>query len=255
MKRHCAVFWTALQFFTRLPIPARVGFDPDWLRDAARFFPLIGVLVGAASAAVLLLGAHFLPLPVAVLLSTVAGIFLTGALHEDGFADVCDGFGAGYTREKILDIMRDSRIGAYGGIGIGLLLALKIMALASMPLSAAAWALLLAHPLSRLAATALIVTMDYARPAGKASVIGYAMSVPVFLGAALPAGVLVVALVAGGAVTVRSASVVILAMLAVTLWLARYFQRHLGGYTGDCLGAVQQCSEVLCYLGLLATRA
>ena len=108
------------------------------------------------------------PPPVAVLLSTAAGIYLTGAFHEDGFADMCDGFGGGMTRERVLEIMKDSRIGAYGAIGIGCLLALKASLLALLPPAAAIAALLLAHPLSRLAAVALIWRLEYARAEGKA---------------------------------------------------------------------------------------
>ena len=252
MKRHFYVFLTAMQFFTRLPIPQWVGFEAAWLREAARFFPLIGVLVGVVTASVLLVAAHVLPLLIAVLLSTMAGIFLTGALHEDGFADVCDGFGGGNTREKIIEIMRDSRVGAYGAIGIGLLLALKIAALASMPLTCAAWALLLAHPLSRLASAAVIWRMDYATSDGKASLAGHTMTLPVLLGAGTPVLLLLVVMIASDALPARSIAVASMVMAVTTVWLGRKFQRHLGGYTGDCLGAVQQCSEALCYLSLLA---
>src|SRR5215216_6030305 len=96
----CRLFFIALQFFTRVPVPAWVGFEPGWLQHASRYFPLVGLLVGAVGALVYALAHWLWPAPVAVLLSTAATIYLTGAFHEDGFADMCDGFGGGLTRER-----------------------------------------------------------------------------------------------------------------------------------------------------------
>ena len=251
MMRELRVFFTALQFFTRLPIPLWVGYEPSWVRVSARYFPLIGILVGGVTAAILLFSAQGLPMPLAVLLSTAAGILLTGALHEDGFADFCDGFGGGNTPGKIIEIMRDPRIGAFGAIGIGLLLAIKIVSLASMPAPTAAWALLLAHPLSRIAATTLIWRMRYAAPDGKASFVSQAITLPIFFVACLPIAALLVIALSCDAFVTHSLLIAAGAMLIGTVWLARKFQCHLGGYTGDCLGAVQQVTEVLFYIGLL----
>jgi adenosylcobinamide-GDP ribazoletransferase len=147
------LFFIALQFFTRLPIPRWVGYAPDWLQPATRYFPAVGIVVGLVTAGAYALSHYFWPQPVAVLIATAAGIYLTGALHEDGFADTCDGFGGGYTAERVIEIMKDSRIGAYGAIGIGLLLALKCVVLASLPGWSVIVALLAAHPLSRLASS------------------------------------------------------------------------------------------------------
>src|SRR5476651_521471 len=99
------LFFIALQFFTRLPIPRWVGFQPDWLHHAARYFPLVGVVVAALTAA----AAVLFPAPVAVLLSTAAGIYITGAFHEDGFADMCDGFGGGMTPERVMETVGEMR--------------------------------------------------------------------------------------------------------------------------------------------------
>ncbi len=252
MMLQLRIFFTAVQFFTRLPIPKWVGYEPDWVRASARYFPLIGIIVGGATAAVLLLTARVLPLPLAVLLSTSAGIWLTGAQHEDGFADVCDGFGGGHTPVKIIEIMRDPRIGAFGAIGIGLLLAVKIVALASLPAPMAVLALLLAHPLSRLAATILIWRMNYAAPEGKASLAAQPMSLANFVVASVPVLLLLILVFICDAMTVHTAVASMIAMLISIAWLARKFQKHLGGYTGDCLGAVQQVSETVFYLALLA---
>ena len=248
------LFFTALQFYTRLPIPAWVGYDAEWVAASIRYFPLIGLLVGAVSAAVYLVAAIVLPGAMAVLLSTAAGIYLTGALHEDGFADVCDGFGGGHTPERIMAIMSDSRIGAFGAIGIGMMLATKCMALASLPAASVPMALIAGHALSRLAPTALIWRLTYVKPQGKAKLASRPISGLVFAAAAAaPLAALAYAVVQQ---LLPRASVLaaLVAVIGVTLWLARMFYRRLGGYTGDCLGAAQQLGEVTFYLMLVASR-
>jgi adenosylcobinamide-GDP ribazoletransferase len=247
------LFFTALQFFTRLPIPAWVGFDAAWLNQASRYFPLVGVVVAALTAAVYALAALALPAPVAVIVSTAAGIYATGAFHEDGFADMCDGFGGGMTAERVLEIMKDSRIGAYGAIGALCMLGLKCVALAFLPPTAAIGALFVAHPLSRLMATSLIWRMDYARAEGKAKPLAQTMRGGEFAIAVASTVAVVIAVIASGALRGWAVGAGALAALAATLWLARLFARRIGGYTGDCLGAVQQASEVMIYLGVLAT--
>lgn len=247
------LFFTALQFFTRLPIPRWVGFDAGWLQHATRYFPAVGLLVGLVTAVVYGLAGLLWPGLLAVLLSTVAGIYLTGAFHEDGFADVCDGFGGGMQPQRILDIMRDSRIGAYGVIGIGAMLALKVAALTSLPAAQVMPALLLGHSLSRALAAALIWRMEYVREEGKVKPLAQQMSTAEFAIAAIT--VLIAALVIAVTGWLAWPAMVaggLLALLA-TLFLARKFSRRIGGYTGDCLGAVQQLSEVGFYLGLLAS--
>ena len=246
------LFFTALQFFTRLPIPAWVGFDAAWLNQAARYFPLVGLVVAALTATVYALAAWLLPAPVAVILSTAAGIYATGAFHEDGFADMCDGFGGGMSASRVLEIMKDSRIGAYGAIGIVCMLALKCTTLAYLPPLAAVGALLVAHPLSRLLACALIWRMDYARAEGKAKPLAQTMRSGEFAIAALTAMLAVGAVIASGMLGAPAIGAGALAALVATLWLSRLFARRIGGYTGDCLGAVQQVSEVMIYLGVLA---
>jgi adenosylcobinamide-GDP ribazoletransferase len=246
------LFFIALQFFTRLPIPRWVGFQPHWLHHASRYFPLVGLVVGIAAAAVYWAAAQVLPPAIAVLLSTAAGIYLTGAFHEDGFADACDGLGGGLTRERALEIMKDSRIGAYGAIGMVLLLAVKCAALAHLPPFAAIGALLVAHPLSRLMAASLIWRMDYARAEGKAKPMAEQMTGSEFLIAAICCLPAVLATTALGWLDWRGIAIGGAAMGLVTLWFARKLRRRLGGYTGDCLGAVQQLTEAVFYLCVLA---
>jgi adenosylcobinamide-GDP ribazoletransferase len=246
------LFFIALQFFTRLPIPRWVGFQPDWLHQASRYFPLVGLVVGMLTAAVYWLAALVLPPAVAVLLSTAAGIYATGAFHEDGFADTCDGLGGGTTRERVLEIMKDSRIGAYGAIGIALLLAVKCAALGHLPAPSVVAALCVAHPLSRLMAASLIWGMEYARAEGKAKPMAERMSGAEFL---IAAGCCVPPLLAAaytGWLDWRQLGIGLAAMVLATLWFARKLHVRLGGYTGDCLGAVQQLTEAAFYLSVLA---
>ncbi|MBJ7311403.1 adenosylcobinamide-GDP ribazoletransferase [Rugamonas sp. CCM 8940] len=247
------LFFIALQFFTRLPIPTWVGFEPGWLHHASRYFPLVGLVVASICGAVYALAALLFPAPLAVVLATAAGIYLTGAFHEDGFADMCDGFGGGMTRERVLDIMKDSRIGAYGAIGIVCLLALKCVALALLPPTTALAALFIAHPLSRLAATALIWRLEYARADGKAKPMAQEMSSAEFLIAALCAALPALLLVAAGVLSWQAIAGAAVAAGLATAWLGQKCVRRIGGYTGDCLGAVQQVTEVIFYLGVLAS--
>jgi adenosylcobinamide-GDP ribazoletransferase len=249
LLRQVRLFFLALQFFTRLPIPRWVGFRQEWLGKTARFFPLVGWIVGGFAAMVFWAMSCVLPPFPGLLLSAIASVLLTGALHEDGFADVCDGFGGGTTRERVLDIMRDSRIGVYGALGIGLLLALKLSCLAALPAPTVAALLVAAHPLSRAMAASLMWRLDYVRSEGKAAPVAQRMSSGEFLFAAL-CGLLPLAVaVWAGFLSWHAAGAGAVLAFVFTCYLARLFAGRIGGYTGDCLGAAQQLSEAGFYLG------
>jgi adenosylcobinamide-GDP ribazoletransferase len=247
------LFFIALQFFTRLPIPGWIGFEASWLQHASRYFPLVGCVVAAIAAAVYFAAVLVLPAPVAAVLSTAASIYLTGAFHEDGFADACDGLGGGITRERALEIMKDSRVGAYGAIGIVCMLSAKLSALAMLPPRVAVGALFLAHPLSRLAAASLIWKLEYVRGEGKAKPLAQQMTSTEFAIAAVTALLPAPVLIALGWIAPNALLAALLGAVLAALWLGRKLQKRLGGYTGDCLGAVQQLAEVFIYIGLLAT--
>src|SRR6187551_2582742 len=129
MKKQLHIFFTALMFYTRIPCPKNIDHNPDYLNKASRYFPLIGWIVGGICFGTYYLSSLVFSVEIALILSIIAGILTTGAFHEDGFADVCDGFGGGWTKEKILLIMKDSAIGAYGAIGLVLLFLLKFQVL------------------------------------------------------------------------------------------------------------------------------
>lgn len=246
------LFFIALQFFTRIPIPAWVGFEADWLRQSSRYFPATGWVVGAVCAGAYAGAAGLWPHAVAVVLSTIAGILLTGAFHEDGFADVCDGFGGGMTPDRVLEIMKDSRVGAYGAIGILLMLALKLTLLISLPAPLIVPALLIAHPVSRLASCSLIWLMQYARHEGKAKPLAQEMHSGEFLIACLTVLLPVALLLYYFPFQPISLLTAFVLIVLLTWRLARMFQRRISGFTGDCLGATQQVAEVAIYMGLLA---
>jgi len=244
------LFFTALGFFTRIPIPAWVPFSADRLNHAARYFPLVGVVVGLVAAAVFWFARQWLPASLSVILSMAATVRLTGAFHEDGFADTCDGLGGGWEKTQVLEIMKDSRIGSYGATGLVLMLLAKAAALveiAAHGTQEAILALIAAHALSRFASTSLIHTLPYVREDATSK------SRP--LARQLSSMELIVAGACGltpmlllGWVEVVGTGV---AVLIVTWWSARMLTRRLGGYTGDCLGAVQQGTELATYLGIL----
>jgi adenosylcobinamide-GDP ribazoletransferase len=250
MREQWAILLLAVQFLTRLPVPASPGFTPARLTAATRYYPLVGALIGALVALVYALALLAWPPLVAVLLSIAAGLALTGAFHEDGLADMFDGVGGGLTRDRALEIMKDSRIGTYGAAALILALALKAAMLAAMPPWAVILALIAGHGLSRFSAVLVIATSGYVRDHGTAKPVADGVSRE-SLGIA--AGT---ALVLGVAVAIGfgpMAALMGLLGLAVGHWaMRRIFERKLGGYTGDCLGAVQQGSEIGFYLGLLA---
>ncbi len=247
MIRHeLELFFNALRFFTRLPVPGWVGHSTELLNSAARYFPAVGWVVGVMGAAVFWILGFWLPANLALLLSMAATVLLTGAFHEDGFADSCDGFGGGWDKAQVLAIMKDSRIGSYGTVGMGLMLACKFVALAEMADEMIVLALLAAHPLSRLASTALIRVLDYVRDddSSKSRPLAHRLSKGGLAWAAL-LGLLPLMLLE------PMEALFVLILVALTTWLSgRYFVKRIGGYTGDCLGATQQLTELAAYLGL-----
>ncbi len=245
LRNELEYFFGAIRFFTRLPVPAWVGHSSEALASSTRYFPAVGIVVGGIAALVFLATSYVWPLTLAVLASMAATLYITGAFHEDGWCDTIDGFGGGWEKERVLAIMKDSRIGSYGAAALVILLLAKFCALIEMQPSLIPLAMIAGHALSRLCATAVMTSLDYVRDEGKAkpmsAKISPAARVFALLTALLPLLFLPWVQVLAG---------LVLAALA-TLWLARLFKRRIGGYTGDCLGAVQQLFEVAFYCGLL----
>lgn len=250
MREQWAILLLAIQFLTRVPVPASSGFTPERLTAATRYYPLVGAIIGGVAAMVYALALLAWPPLVAVLLSIAASLALTGAFHEDGLADMLDGVGGGLTRERALEIMKDSRIGTYGAAGLIVALALKAATLAAMPWVSVALALITGHALSRFSAIIVIATSNYVRDHGTAKPVAEGVSRPSFLIAAATSLICCVALVLG--LGPMAALMGVLGLAIGHIAMRRIFERKIGGYTGDCLGATQQASELGLYLGLLA---
>jgi adenosylcobinamide-GDP ribazoletransferase len=260
IAREASLFFVALQFLTRLPVPRRAvqGFEPGWLHHCVVYFAPVGALVGAIGAAALWLAGLLWPAWLAALLAVGATVCVTGAFHEDGLADTFDALGGAVSRERALEIMKDSRIGSYGAIALVLMLALRVSTLAALAIvdvTAAALSLVAAHTLGRSAAVGVMATLPYAGDAAHAKAKPLATGVlprTTALAAGLAALMLVAlaaAMPAGGAAGIMAAA---LGAVATAFVLRHWFLVRLGGYTGDTLGATEQLTEVVVLLTLCA---
>lgn len=238
----------AVQYFTRVPMPSWVGHSAAHLSGTARYFTAVGVLVGGVGALVLWATSLILPGPLPVILSTAVTVFLTGAFHEDGLADTFDGLGGGATRERALEIMKDSRVGTFGVAALVLTLLVKIAALNALPVVFAIAVLIASHAFSRACAVTLLFAGSHVGnpELSRARAVAQPMSRGEF---ALAAMVGVVPLYWCGVHAVAG----FVCALVVLYVLARWFIRRLGGFTGDTLGAAQQLTEITFYLAVLAS--
>ncbi|WPO79249.1 adenosylcobinamide-GDP ribazoletransferase [Flavobacterium sp. KACC 22761] len=259
MKKELHIFFTCLMFYTRIPCPKNITHHPDYLNKATRYFPFIGWIVGSISFLAFYIFSSFLSVETAVVLAIIASILTTGAFHEDGFADVCDGFGGGWTKEKILLIMKDSAIGAYGAIGLVLLFLAKFKLLSESVLIfknddnyfLIYLFFISAHSLSRLSAISIIFTHEYSRDdaTSKSKPIAKQHTWKEIFGSFF-FGLLPLLALSYFSFEIKTILILIPVFLT-RYFLARYFQKWIDGYTGDCLGATQQVCEVIFYLSLL----
>ena len=263
-------FLLAIQFFTRNPVTGKladwVGFSPAMLRASAAHFAGVGWVVGTVAAGVyallaLQISSVFAP-AVAAFVSTVATVLLTGAFHEDGLADTADGLGGSVNRERALDIMKDSRVGAYGAIALVLALGTKVALLAALGsatdthsqvvgLSQACTLMLAAHVFSRACPMVLVRLLPHvgdtaaskSKPLADQITTGALMSNFVWCLALAP----LVWISPQPWIFAAAAAGAALALVH----MRRLFARRLQGFTGDCLGATQQVCELAFYLGAL----
>ena len=238
-------FFAAIRFFTRLPVPVWVGHSSDALERSTRYFPTVGLIIGSIAALTFTFTAFLWPKTLAVLVSMAITLYATGAFHEDGWSDMVDGFGGGWEKSQILAIMKDSRIGSFGAVALVMMLLTKFFVLVEIDLLLVPVALVAGHAFSRLCATLVLRGLDYVRDEGKAKPLSTAIRPGELVFAGLTA-LLPLALLPP-----QQALTAVAFALFATLWLARLFKRRIGGYTGDCLGATQQLSEVAFYCGLL----
>jgi adenosylcobinamide-GDP ribazoletransferase len=258
MRRQIVLFLVATQFLTRLPTPAWADYQTNWLPQSVRYFPLVGVLVGAINVGVWWILGSWLPATVTVGLMLAVSLLVTGAFHEDGFADTCDGFGGGTTADRVLAIMKDSRIGAYGAIGICVMLGLKWSTCVALPPAAFPLMVIGAHMFSRWCACGVMWRLHYVRSGEDSKAAPFAdrqSGLDWIVSGALGAVAVAPFALASDLIPqlrvypVLAAAVAASAITAVAA--ALYFRRRIGGYTGDCLGAVQQLTELVFLLAAL----
>ena len=243
INREIKIFLTALTFFTRLPCPS-FYFKDEYLTSCCRYFSLVGIIVGSITYLALALAIEYFSPTTAIVFSLCVSVFVTGAFHEDGLADMADGLGGGWTLEKKLAIMKDSRIGTYGTVSLILLFIFKVSLLSEILnlTQEKIWFVLLIsiHSLSRVASGSLILLMPYVQETdiSKSKPVVH-MNWRSFLFMAF-IGI-------GPLILLPTQYLAALLPLAfATLFFKWFFKKQIGGITGDCLGGCQQVCELIC---------
>lgn len=254
MKKEWHIFLTGVMFYTRIPCPKNIDHAPDNLNKATRYFPLIGWIVGAICFSAFYATQLVLGAPLAAAVALLAGVCTTGAFHEDGLADVFDGFGGGWTKEKILDIMKDSRVGAYGVIALIFSFLIKYLLLLQLAqsLQTIHWTIVFVvfiayHSLARATAASITFITPYSRAdeSSKIKPIAKGFTAKEVLGVFIFGLTPLVYLLF--AVSFKFA-LVLFPMVYLVFRFRQYFKKWIDGYTGDCLGAVEQIAEIIILL-------
>jgi adenosylcobinamide-GDP ribazoletransferase len=243
MKRQWLLLRFAIQFLTRLPVPAAGELPQDALAESARFFPIVGAIVGLGAIAIdRLVGPHA-DRNVSVVLILIYLVIVTGGLHEDGLADAADGFGGGWTKDRVLTIMRDSNIGSFGALAIGCSLLARFVFLTSLSAGNFYGVLLAGQVLGRWAMLPLAYWLQPARnDQGQGARVARKTSTTSLVVATAFMAALVSLARGLGAVTV------IVVASGVAALSGAYYRHRIGGITGDCLGATGQVTECAVYL-------
>jgi adenosylcobinamide-GDP ribazoletransferase len=239
----------AVSFLTRVPV-RRLNALPSDFAKAPLYFPFVGTGIGAVGAGCFYLAHWLFPVDVSVVVTLGLLMLLTGALHEDGLADSADAFGSKLTKADILEVMRDSRIGTYGTLALVMAVLLKFVVLRHLSVGVIMASLVAVHTLSRWAVLPGLMLLPYPRnsaPLSKRIVEQVAGLRPGYLVLSTAYTVLL----AVGIFRLKGAALLLTAVLvsAAGMW---YFKRKLSGATGDCYGALQQCTELALYLTILA---
>lgn len=260
MTRLIAKEWpylvSAVMFYTRIPVPANSEHSQEILNRSRKYFPAVGIIIGNIAVITFLLAHAVFGLAVSIAISMVATILATGAFHEDGFADSCDGLGGGWSTEQVLTIMKDSRVGTYATVGLISMLSLKFLVLLDIvtALSPTLFAMIYisGHTLSRQLSSSAIERYDYVQDIDQSKVKPiteqHLSSSDTRISLLLTAIPLLLLLTQAPLATL--VAIVLAAVSAV--FFMRYCERRIGGYTGDILGATQQISEVVFYLSMAA---
>lgn len=241
MKQLTLDLLAAFQFMTRLPLRS-LEFRPDGLARSAKFFPIVGLVIGLLASLVFHLLSPHLSRPLTAFLVLVFLVLATGALHEDGLADAADGFGGGWDRAQVLAIMRDSRIGSYGTLTLIFSIVARLILLATLPLSRWMAFVVSAQVLCRWTTLPLSYWLRTAREGdGQGARVAEKVSaVSLLIGTVFSIAIVWYLLRAEFWIPVLVASV-------VTLLSGLYYVRRIGGVTGDCFGATNQLAEIAVY--------
>jgi adenosylcobinamide-GDP ribazoletransferase len=232
----------AFQFLTRLPL-SRLAYKPDALPRAAKYFPLVGLAVGAAAAGLYRLLSTHLPIAIVALLIVLFSTLVTGGLHEDGLADAADAFGGGWNRQQVLAIMKDSRIGSFGALALVFSVGGRVLLLTQLPAGSLVYYVISAEVLCRWVMLPLGAALPGAREQGGqgARIARQVSGISLAVGTLISLGVVGVLLHLPAVWPVAAAS-------AVTLLSVLYYKRRIGGITGDCFGATSQVTLLAVYL-------
>ncbi len=240
IKENLTLFWIALAFFSRIPVPADLACSAETMNHSSRYYAVAGLVIGLFLTLLLIPFHFFLPTPLVAVLLTGCSLLITGAFHEDGFADMCDGFGGGFTKEKKLEIMKDSRLGTFGGAGLFMELAIQTVALNFIiehSIALAIAALLSLHSLSRGMSGIFIFFLPDQRKLdelSKAKPLATGMRTSDLI-------VLIITALLPGFILLKPELMVSMLVFGgiFFFWFRAFLLRHLGGFTGDCLGAAQ----------------
>lgn len=249
MKRLVNLFLGAVAFLTRLPVPHKMQVGPDALSSSAVFFPLVGLLVGAGAIILNHVFSRFVIHEVVIVIVLIFLVVITGGLHEDALADAADGFGGGWGKDQILNIMRDSRVGSFGALAIALALLARFVFLSNVPPQRLDSYLVAGQVTCRWTALPLAFFLPPARKQNGqgARVAGQITASTLVTGTLLTIAILGVALE-------LKALWVMLAAVVITGVSGAYCRRRIGGVTGDCLGATNQLAEVAIYFAGIVLR-
>lgn len=239
------LFFLALGYFSRIPMPKWVVYSTENLNHASRYFTLVGWLLGLCVGGIYYLSHQFFSINISIWLCILFSLLLTGAFHEDGLADTADGLGGGFTRERKLEIMKDSRIGTYGACALIMALIGKFILL--QEISNIILCMSIAYALSRTVASSLLFTMASASSPETEKVKPLAKTqshVDMFV-------LIVTALPVVFLINLKILVLLLLMLISLRYLYQLYFNKHLDGVTGDCLGASQQITELCIYLLLI----
>ena len=239
-------FLVALQFLTRIPLALHTAPSADDLRWATAFYSAVGLVIGVGEVAVYKVSVWWLPVPASLVLVLLFSALITGALHEDGLADCADAFFGARDRDRVLAIMRDSRIGTFGALAVAFSLLLKLTLLSSLGDQGVVRGLVIAPVLSRWLVLPLARLSRGARADGLGSAFADQVGSTQIVSAALPV------LIAGVYLYGGLLPLVLAFPTAAVALVGWYCRRRIGGVTGDCLGAAIQCAEITTYLALVS---